>query len=75
MYFYRQKRCLIPININDIVFKIDEDAYDKLKTYLSKLYRHFKKDENGAKTLNDIESRIAELFSERVPGERKAIDM
>ncbi|MCF8359562.1 MAG: PspC domain-containing protein [Prolixibacteraceae bacterium] len=64
----------LTINIRGIVFHIDEDAYDKLKTYLSKLYSHFNKEEGGAEIVNDIESRIAELFSERINENRKVVD-
>lgn len=64
----------LTINISGIVFHIDEDAYDKLKAYLSNLYNHFKQEESGSEIVSDIESRIAELFSERLSGDRKVID-
>lgn len=53
------------INISGIVFHIDLDAYEKLKSYLNKITTHFSNEEGGHEIINDIESRIAELFSER----------
>jgi hypothetical protein len=53
------------INISGSVFHIDEDAYEKLKGYLQMLNRHFGPMPEGPKILQDIESRIAELFLEK----------
>lgn len=52
-----------PININGLIFNIDEDAYDRLKTYLEQLHVAFPGAE-GDETVADIESRISEIFSE-----------
>lgn len=52
-----------PININGLIFNIDEDAYDRLKTYLEQLHVAFPGAE-GNETVADIESRISEIFSE-----------
>ena len=49
-------------NIGGLVFHIDEDAYEKLNTYLSSIRRRFEGDEAGDEILADIESRIAEMF-------------
>jgi phage shock protein PspC (stress-responsive transcriptional regulator) len=62
------------INISGIVFNIDEDAYEKLKSYLSKISSHFKPQESGHEIINDIESRIAELFSSRITADQNVID-
>ncbi len=56
-----------PININGLIFNIDEDAYDRLKTYLEQLHVAFPGDE-GDETVVDIESRISEIFSEIAGG-------
>lgn len=53
-----------PVNINGIVFYIDEDAYNLLNTYLDQLRNTFTGND-GAETVDDIESRIAEIFSEK----------
>jgi phage shock protein PspC (stress-responsive transcriptional regulator) len=64
----------LTINISGIVFNIDEDAYEKLKSYLSKVSNHFRPQESGYEIINDIESRIAELFSGKITSEQNVID-
>ena len=54
------------INISGSVFHIDEDAYEKLQAYLQMLSSHFGTDADGREILQDIESRISELFSQRM---------
>lgn len=56
-----------PININGLIFNIDEDAYTRLKTYLEQLHNAFPGPE-GDETVADIESRISEIFAERAGG-------
>lgn len=56
----------ITINLSGIVFHIDENAYDKLKQYLEKLKSHFSSTQGNDEIIHDIESRIAEMFSEKV---------
>lgn len=53
-----------PVNINGSVFYIDEDAYNLLNTYTDQLRKAFPGKE-GSETVDDIESRIAEIFTER----------
>ena len=55
----------LTINISGTVFNIDEDAYDKLKTYLLNLSEHFRNEDGGDEIIHDIEARIAELFSHK----------
>lgn len=55
----------LTINLGGTVFHIDEDAYQKLNNYLSELGHHFSEEERQ-EIMNDIEARIAELFSERL---------
>lgn len=55
----------LTINLNGYVFNIDEDAYQVLNQYLEDLGRHFAADEKE-EILNDIEARVAELFSEKL---------
>ncbi len=54
-----------PVNINGSIFYIDEDAYELLNTYLDQLHTAFPGAE-GSEIIEDIESRIAELFNERI---------
>lgn len=53
------------VNISGKVFFIDEDAYELLLNYLSQLKEAFSGAE-GEEIVNDIESRISELFDERI---------
>ncbi len=52
----------ININLGGVLFSIDEAAYRILQDYLSSLDRRLRNMEGGAETLEDIESRIAEIF-------------
>ena len=63
----------IIININSIVFHIEEDAYETLRAYMIEIKRHFGKSEDSREILEDIENRIAEMFSERIHSGRKEV--
>ncbi len=65
----------IKINLSGIIFNIDDDAYEKLKTYLDTISRHFSNKQESKEIIDDIESRIAELFQERVTGENQVITL
>ncbi len=62
-----------PINISGIVFYINEDAYRLLENYLNTIKQYYLKTEDGAEIISDIESRIAELFSEKVSSSKQII--
>lgn len=64
---------IIQINIAGRVLPIEEDAYIVLKEYLNTLERQFRGDD-GKEIIEDIENRIAELFSVRLQGGSPAID-
>ncbi|PCH73756.1 MAG: transcriptional regulator [Flavobacteriaceae bacterium] len=65
----------ININLGSIFFHIDESAYQKLKQYLDAIRRSLSDDPQGKdEIIADIESRIAELLSERVKNERQVIN-
>jgi phage shock protein PspC (stress-responsive transcriptional regulator) len=57
---------VININFQGRVIPIEETAYDILKQYIDSLRRYFANEEGRDEIINDIESRIAELFSERL---------
>lgn len=63
----------ISINLSGFIFNIDEDAYSKLSQYLTLLKNHFEKEEEGHEIVSDIESRIAELFKERITESKQVI--
>jgi phage shock protein PspC (stress-responsive transcriptional regulator) len=52
----------IKINLSGILFQIDEAAYHILRDYLQAIDRHFHNLPGGNETIEDIESRIAEIF-------------
>ena len=52
----------IKINIAGTLFQIDEDAYRILRDYLQAINDRFRNVHGGLETIEDIESRIAEIF-------------
>ena len=65
----------ITINLNNIVFTIDDDAYDLLQKYLDDISSHFASDPEKDEIMNDIEGRIAELFSERLNKSKHVVNL
>jgi phage shock protein PspC (stress-responsive transcriptional regulator) len=65
----------IKINLSGLIFHIDDDAYEKLKTYLDTISRHFSNKQESKEIIDDIESRIAELFQERITEENQVITL
>lgn len=63
----------IIININSIVFHIEEDAYDILRSYMIDIKKHFGNTPESKEILEDIENRIAEMFNERIQMGRKEV--
>jgi phage shock protein PspC (stress-responsive transcriptional regulator) len=63
----------IIININGIVFHIEEDAYEILKTYMTAVKRHFLNAEDSLEITTDIENRIAEMFTEILNTEARQV--
>ncbi len=56
----------VNINLNGTVFYIDDDAFEVLNSYLKRLEQHFGTGDEGKEIIADIESRMAELFSEAI---------
>jgi len=56
----------ISINIGGLFFQIDEEAYKLLENYLDSLKKHFVNTEGKEEILQDIESRIAEIFQSKI---------
>ncbi|MDB5287993.1 MAG: hypothetical protein JWR05_2942 [Mucilaginibacter sp.] len=63
----------IIININGIVFHIEEDAYEILKAYMTDVKRHFMNSADSLEITTDIENRIAEMFNEMLLREGKQV--
>jgi phage shock protein PspC (stress-responsive transcriptional regulator) len=52
----------ININLGGILFQIDEEAFRILRDYLQAINNRFANIQGGNETIEDIESRIAEIF-------------
>jgi phage shock protein PspC (stress-responsive transcriptional regulator) len=63
----------IIININGIVFHIEEDAYEILKNYMTDVKRHFMNSADSVEITTDIENRIAEMFAELLQKDGKQV--
>ncbi|MCB0481896.1 MAG: PspC domain-containing protein [Flavobacteriales bacterium] len=63
----------VTININGLIFNIDDEAYAHLKTYLDTIKGYFKNAEGGEDIMIDIEARIAEMFQERISDRKEVI--
>jgi len=57
---------IININLSGRVIPIEDSAYEKLQSYVESLRRYFANEEGRDEIINDIESRIAELMSEKI---------
>lgn len=60
-------------NISGTVFHIEEDAFDALQRYLDTIRARFAGERGADEIMGDIESRIAELFSERLDGRGQVV--
>ena len=65
----------LTVNLNNIVFHIDDDAYEMLQTYLSEIADHFQSDDEKKEIMNDIEARIAELFTEKLQKNKNVVNL
>ena len=63
----------IQINLAGSIFHIDEDAYEILREYLTGVEHQFSRSADGTEVIQDIENRMAELFTERLKPHRKVI--
>ena len=54
----------ININLAQIKFSLDEKGYSILKSYLNNLEQLFETTEGKEEIMEDIEGRIAEIFSQ-----------
>jgi phage shock protein C len=57
---------IININLAGRLIAIEDSAYEILRQYLDSLARYFAREEGGDEIVSDIESRIAELFLNRL---------
>lgn len=62
-------------NISGMPFYIEEDAYQKLETYLNEIKKYFAKTEGKDEIISDIENRIAEKFCADLHDQNKVVTL
>lgn len=62
------------INLNSIVYNIDEDAYNRLNNYLDDLRSRLDNDV-ADEVMEDIEARVGELFSKNLNHYKSVVEM
>ncbi|WP_242920482.1 PspC domain-containing protein [Pontibacter liquoris] len=65
----------ISINLQGIIFHIEEDGYEQLSRYLTSIRTYFSNYEGHEEIVADIESRIAEIFAARLAPGKQVISM
>ncbi len=65
----------VNINLANVLFHIDENAYLKMQRYLEAVKRSLNNTAGSDEILADIEARIAELFHEKLVNERQVITL
>lgn len=55
----------LTINLNQTVFSLEEDAYQKLDQYLNSVKKYFADNVGKEEIISDIEARAAEKFSQK----------
>lgn len=65
----------LTINLAGMVYHIDEDAYQKLRSYLDSLEKKLKHEDDFKDIIMDIEARISELLNEKLDGKRQVVIM
>ena len=63
----------ISINLQGIIFHIEEDGYEVLSRYLAEVKAHFAHYRGHEDIVADIEGRIAEIFSARLSATQQVI--
>jgi phage shock protein PspC (stress-responsive transcriptional regulator) len=65
----------ISINLQGIIFHIEEDGYEQLSRYLISIRTYFSNYEGHEEIVADIESRIAEIFSSKLSPGKQVISL
>lgn len=63
----------ISINISGVIFHIEEDGYDKLRSYLTTVQQYFSTYEDSQEIVTDIENRIAEKLLAKLKAADKQV--
>lgn len=65
----------VNINLNKQAFIIDEDAFHKLNSYIQNIKARFNNEVEANEVIEDIEARIAELFSKKTNTLKPVVDI
>ena len=65
----------ISINLQGIIFHIEEDGYEVLSRYLAEVKAHFASYRGHQEIVADIEGRIAEIFAARLSPTQQVITL
>src|SRR6185369_839032 len=63
----------VTVNLGGTVFHIDDNAYEALIKYLNAIKSHFSAEQGRDEIMQDIESRIGEMFRDRMKDGREVI--
>ncbi len=63
----------ISINLGGLLFHIDDQAYEILKSYLQAIEHQFSDEREKKDIIQDIEARLAELFATRIDRQKDLI--
>ena len=64
----------VNVNIGSMAFTLNEDAYNVLGRYLDDIRSRIT-DDSADEIMEDIESRIADIFTEAVSGRNRIVDL
>ncbi|MBD2716329.1 PspC domain-containing protein [Microvirga sp. STR05] len=65
----------ISINLQGIIFHIEEDGYEVLSRYLAEVKAHFSGYRGHDEIVSDIEGRIAEIFAARLSDMKQVVSL
>lgn len=65
----------ISINLGGLLFHIDDDAYEILKSYLQAIEKQFSNESEKREIIQDIEARLAELLADRIDHRKDLISV
>ena len=65
----------VTVNLGGTVFHIDDNAYESLIKYLNAIKGHFSAEQGRDEIMQDIESRIGEMFRDRMKDGREVITL
>ncbi|NNC95541.1 MAG: PspC domain-containing protein [Chitinophagales bacterium] len=65
----------VSVNIGGLAFKLDEDAFQKIKRYLDAIKERFDDGKDQDEIMSDIETRVGEIFTSRLKPNKDVINI